>query len=146
MKMPVRAVSSLILILCLALVSACGAAGPQVELAGQTFEVEIADEPREQALGLMFREQMPADAGMLFIFPEENPRSFWMKNCRIPLDILFFDRDMKLINVHHSVPPCRTSQCPSYPSKAPAQYVLELNGGTIRSMNVEPGAEMVFRP
>lgn len=121
-------------------VTACSA--PTVVLKGERFTVEIADEPQEQALGLMFRTELAADHGMLFIFPDERPRSFWMKNCKIPLDILYFDSDQQLINAHHSVPPCKTSRCPGYASARPARYVLELRAGTANRLEVQPGERL----
>ena len=126
--------------------AACTAAGPRVELAGKTYQVEIADDPRERALGMMFREEMDPDTGMLFIFEEEAPRSFWMKNCRIHLDILYFDADFRLINTHHNVPPCYTQRCPGYPSEAPAKYVLELSGGQASTLSLQPGIRLRFDP
>jgi len=129
----------LLCVLILAACSACASGGPSVELGGRNFKVEIADTREEQALGLMFRDSMPADQGMLFIFPNEAPRSFWMKNTRIPLDIMYFDKDLKLISISADTPPCRVNRCPSYPSKAPAKYVLELNAGTASELGVGVG-------
>jgi uncharacterized membrane protein (UPF0127 family) len=126
-------------LLLLSLFSACASGEPSVELGGKTFRVEIADSTDEQALGLMFRDSMPADEGMIFIFPNEAPRSFWMKNTRIPLDIMYFDKNLKLVSISADTPPCRVSRCPSYPSIAPAQYVLELNAGMAARLGVEVG-------
>ncbi len=119
--------------------TACASGGPSVELGGKSFAVEIADTREKQALGLMFRDEMPADKGMLFIFPNEAPRSFWMKNTRIPLDIMYFDKDLNMVSISADTQPCRVSRCPSYPSIAPAKYVLELNAGTASELGVGPG-------
>jgi len=129
----------LVLALCVLLCSACLAREPQVVLKGQRFTVELADTQEKQALGLMFRETMPDDHGMLFRFPAEGLRSFWMKNTRIPLDILYFDDDLKLVSVAEDARPCRTQRCPSYPSKGPARYVLELNAGKAAELGLRPG-------
>lgn len=126
--------------------AACTTSTPRVELAGRVFEVEVADEPEERALGLMFREHLEPDAGMLFIFGEEARRSFWMKNCRIPLDILYFDGEFRLINAHYRVPPCHTARCPGYPSHAPARYVLEVSGGVAESLELAPGDRLHYQP
>jgi uncharacterized membrane protein (UPF0127 family) len=123
---------------------ACSASQPWVELKGQKFTVDIADTPDEHALGLMFRDEMAADHGMLFIFAREAPRSFWMKNTRIALDIMYFDANLALVSMAENTPPCRTRQCPSYPSTGPAQYVLELNGGTAAELGVSVGDELVL--
>ena len=120
--------------------SACAAAPPEVELKGERFRIEIARSSEEQARGLMFRDHLDDDAGMLFVYNAMAPRSFWMSNCRIPLDILFFDRDGKLVGEALGVPPCNASQCPSYNGGgAPAQYVLELNAGTARRLGLQRG-------
>ena len=134
-----RLLSVLMLVTC----TACASDGPSVELGGKTFGVEIADTSQKQALGLMFRENMPADHGMFFIFPHEAPRSFWMKNTRIPLDIMYFDKDLKLVSISADTPPCKVTRCPSYPSKAPAQYVLELNAGSAMELGVKLGDRLV---
>jgi uncharacterized membrane protein (UPF0127 family) len=123
----------------LAACTACASGGPSVELGGKTFSVEIADTREKQALGLMFRDSMPADKGMIFLFPNEAPRSFWMKNCRIPLDIMYFDKELKMVSISANTPPCRTERCPSYPSTGPAMYVLELNAGVAAELGVGPG-------
>lgn len=118
------------------------AEGPHVELKGKRFTVEVAESQEKQALGLMFRETMPDDHGMVFIFPAEGMRSFWMKNTKIPLDIFYFDEDLKLVNVSENTPPCRSSRCPGYPSTGPAKYVLELNAGKAAELGVKPGDEL----
>jgi uncharacterized membrane protein (UPF0127 family) len=123
---------------------ACASGDPSVELGGKTFDVEIADTQEKQALGLMFRDSMPADQGMLFIFPNEAPRSFWMKNCRISLDIMYFDKELKMVSISADTPPCRVSRCPSYPSTGSAMYVLELNAGMASELGVGPGDQLVI--
>jgi uncharacterized membrane protein (UPF0127 family) len=123
------------LILC----ASCVSAEPSVELKGETFSVELATTPKTQSLGLMFRESLEDDHGMLFIFPSAITRSFWMKNTKIELDIFYFDKDLKLVNVIESAQPCRTTQCPSYSSTGPARYVLELNAGKADELGVEAG-------
>jgi len=129
----------LTLLLTLIICAACMADGPYVELKGERFSVELAQTQQKQALGLMFRESMPQDHGMLFLFPVEAMRSFWMKNTRIPLDIMYFDKDLKMVSISANTQPCKVSRCPSYPSKAPAQYVLELNAGTAEELGVGLG-------
>jgi uncharacterized membrane protein (UPF0127 family) len=120
------------------------AAGPAVELKGHRFDVELATDPASQQRGLMFRDEMAADHGMLFVFGEMAPRAFWMKNTHIPLDILFFDRDYKLVSASLRTPPCRSvgDDCPVYPSTGPAQYVLELNAGVAEKLGAKPGDKL----
>lgn len=131
-------------LLALCFLSACSAE-PEVTLKGERFRIEIARSAEEQARGLMFRDHLDADAGMLFVYPSMAPRSFWMRNCRIPLDILYFDADRKLVGEALGVPPCNASQCPSYNGGgAPAQYVLELNAGTARRLGVQRGDQLTL--
>jgi len=118
--------------------SSCVAREPYVVLKGQRFTVELAETSEKQALGLMFRDSMADDHGMLFLFPSEARRSFWMKNTRIPLDILYFDANLELVSVV-TAQPCRSARCPSYPSEGAAQYVLELNAGKADELGVLPG-------
>jgi hypothetical protein len=112
---------------------------PHVKLKGERFTVELVTAPEEQALGLMFRESLPENHGMLFVFPSEATRGFWMKNMRIPLDIFYFDSDLRLVSVAENARPCRVQNCPSYPSAGPARYVLELNAGKAAELGVAPG-------
>lgn len=108
-------------------------------LNGERFSVELAETREKQALGLMFRDHLEDDHGMLFLFPSEAPRSFWMKNTRIPLDILYFDQDLALVSAAENARPCRTEYCPGYPSEGPAMYVLELNAGKARELDLRKG-------
>ncbi len=119
--------------------AACAKSGPSVEIGGKTYSVELAETPEQQEKGLMFRDSMPEDHGMLFIFPDNALRGFWMKNCKFPQDMLFFDGDMRLISVQKRVPACTVDPCPSYSSGAPAKYVLELNAGQADTLGVQSG-------
>lgn len=141
-----RASLLLAALLCLAATGCRAQPEHWVELRGKRFHVELAaDEPARQR-GLMHRESMPAGHGMLFVFPRQEPLAFWMKNTLIPLDILYFDSERRLVSVAREVPPCRSLSCPVYPSRAPAQYVLELNSGLAREIGVQTGDELVFSP
>ncbi len=134
LKLTVMAAAMLVL-------AGCDAGEPYVTVEGERFSVEIADDNATRAQGLMFRDEMPEDHGMLFIFPNERPRSFWMKNTRIPLDIIYLDRDLRVVSISADTPPCRsrTGRCPNYPSDGPAKYVLEINGGLAAELGLEPG-------
>ena len=128
--------------------SACaGARQPWVELGNQRYAIEIADDDAERARGLMFRDALPTGHGMLFIHDAEEPQAYWMKNTKIPLDILYFDDGRKLVAQQRDVPPCSLGDgCPSYPSDAPARYVLELNAGEAARLQLKDGAELRFGP
>jgi hypothetical protein len=131
---------TLILLLTTSCAIACSSAPVSVTLRDQTFKVEIADDDAERARGLMFRDRLDADAGMLFLFEQQGPQAFWMKNTRIPLDILYFDDSWTLVGWSLDTPPCSLgNQCPSYPSQAPARYVLELNAGTAARIGAQFG-------
>ena len=129
--------------------SACASVAgdsPWVELKGKRFNIEIADDEAERARGLMFRDEMADDHGMLFIHEGEEELSYWMKNTKIPLDIIYFDHARKLVSVAHA-PPCSLGdQCPPFPSEGPALYVLELNAGTIEALGAKPGDVLEFGP
>lgn len=90
------------------------------------IKIELADEPAKITKGLMNRRHIPSDAGMLFIFPDYTHRSFWMKNTIIPLDIIFVDRNMRIINIEENTRPQSEM---SVASVAPAKYVVEVNAG-----------------
>ena len=126
----------------------CASGGnPWVELGGQRYHVEVADDDAERARGLMFRDELAADRGMLFIHDREEPQAYWMKNTRIPLDILYFDGARRLVSQQRYVPPCALGNgCPPYPSDAPARFVLELNAGEAARLKLENGTELKFAP
>src|SRR6185295_13902305 len=89
---------------------------------GVTIEAELADTIPKRTTGLMFRESLPPNHGMLFTFPEEQEWSFWMKNTRMPLDIIWLDKTKKIVHVERNVPICtRTDDgCPNYQPPKPA--------------------------
>lgn len=103
------------------------------------FSVEIADTDAARARGLMFRRDLPRDAGMLFVFDDEAPRAFWMENTPLPLDMLFFDARGELCGlVERAEPFTRTLRESGCASKA----VLEINGGLARELGIGRGARM----
>lgn len=133
------------LVACLA---GCASAGtPFVELAGKRYSVEVATTEPQRERGLMFRDSLPPDHGMLFIHDREEPQAYWMKNTRIPLDILYFDNARRLVSQQRDVPPCTLGDaCPPYPSLAPARYVLELNAGQAAELRLQDGVELRIDP
>ena len=130
------------------LMALAGCAGNSwVELGGQRYSVEVADDDAERARGLMFRDALAEGHGMLFIHEREEPQSYWMKNTRIPLDILYFDDARVLVSQQRDVPPCSAGNaCPSYPSDEPARYVLELNAGVAEKLGLQDGSELTLGP
>jgi len=109
------------------------------------FMTEIADTPEKHSRGLMFRRKIRDDYGMLFIFPDEDIRSFWMKNTLIALDIIYLNRERQIVDMYLAVPPCCADPCPSYTAKFPAQYVLEIKGGMAKKLKLEIG-DKIFLP
>ena len=104
------------------------------------FEVELAITPEQQATGLMHREEMATDAGMLFVFEPVRPVSFWMKNTLISLDMLFVGADGRIVNIGERTEPLSTA---SVPSDGPVRAVLEINGGLSAMLGIRPGDTVV---
>lgn len=98
----------------------------------QQFYVEVAEDSATRQQGLMNRESMPSNQGMIFKFTGEAPRNFWMKNTLIPLDMIWIDAENTIVDIQ-AAEPCEVEQCPVYSGKTPAQYVLELNQGVLRA-------------
>lgn len=107
----------------------------RVPIGVETFTLELAATPRTQQLGLMHRKTMPQDHGMLFVFEDEQERSFWMKNTLIPLDIIYADAKGKVVSVKQMRPLDETS----VPSDGPAKYAVELNQGAAARAGVKAG-------
>jgi uncharacterized membrane protein (UPF0127 family) len=111
-----------------------------------TVDAELAATLETRTRGLMERPSMPVDQGMLFIFEVAQPLSFWMFNTLIPLDIIFADAERRITSIHASVPPCRPPlRCPTYPSHGLAQFVLEVNAGTVANTGIGVGDELRWK-
>ena len=108
------------------------------------FNVEIADYPEERLLGLMYRKYLAKDNGMVFVFPSQSKRSFWMKNTLIPLDIIYIDKTLRIRRIIHQARPCIKDPCPTYPSNAPVQYTLEINAGLSKKYGIKEGQRVNF--
>jgi hypothetical protein len=143
----------LLLIGCFFLVSCDGAREqlsaplPNVTLmspSGSEFsvQVEIADDAPEREKGLMFRDRLALDTGMLFIFPQEQMLGFWMKNTLIPLDVIYFDANGDFVSFQE-MEPCTSDPCPMYSSFAAAQYALEVPRGYAKEHGVGIGWRLV---
>lgn len=106
------------------------------------LDVEIADEEEERMQGLMYRYSMKENQGMFFIFPYEEPRSFWMKNTFISLDIIYINKDYEIVSIQKYTQPKSTY---SLPSEAPAQFVLEVVAGYADRYGVGPGDRVALQ-
>jgi len=107
------------------------------------FFAELAQTPVERAKGLMFREELPKDMGMLFVFKGEGIHSFWMKNTYIPLDIIWLNAEKEVVFINKNTPPCG-EECPSVIPDKSAKYVLELNAGIADKIGLEVGDRADF--
>src|SRR4030042_5469731 len=96
---------------------------------GFSATAELAGSDQQRAQGLMFREKINENQAMLFIFEEEDIHSFWMKNMRFAIDILWLDGQRRIVHIENRVPPCSKDPCPSYVPAAAAAFVLELAAG-----------------
>jgi len=102
------------------------------------INAEIADDNEERIKGLTFRERLNDDEGVLFVFENEEYQTFWMKNTLIPLDMIFIDEELKIVDIKNAIP-CTNDPCQLYKSEAPAKYVLEVNGNFTKKNNIMPG-------
>ncbi len=106
------------------------------------FQVEIADDDRERQNGLMYRKSLGPDRGMLFDFGQAAPRSFWMKNTYIPLDILYIGADGYIVSIAAMTQPFSEAPVPSH---GPALGVLEIAGGRAGELGIRPGDRVRHR-
>lgn len=118
--------------------------GKSLQLGGYRLKVEIADTQEARARGLMFREHLDEGMGMLFIFEKPDILSFWMKNTLIPLSIAFFDENQTLLNIEDMHPVQKERNLPSFKSKAPAKYALEVPQGWFKKNKITPGMKFSF--
>lgn len=127
-------------LLALATVTATPASPPACVIPdGTRIRLDLAIRDEERFLGLMFRDSLPADSGMLFIFPEEGRHPFWMKNTFIPLDLIWLDAAGAVVEVRANVEPCRSDPCPSYVPLKSGRAVLEVNAGFAKAHGLSPG-------
>lgn len=145
MKMKKAAAFILSTLILLILTSGCSNSrqGKEVKVTSSgkdiNINVEVADTPEKRALGLMYRDHLEPDEGMLFVYDSEQSVSFWMKNTLIPLDLIFVDGNGSIADIKKDFQPCRTEICESYKPKAKARYVLEVNSGFAAENGIKEG-------
>ena len=108
-------------------------------------KIEVADTPEQRALGLMHRESLDDDAGMVFVFFEDTSGGFWMKNTLIPLSIAFFDGTGKIVKIL-DMDPCDADPCPTYDPGTTYRGALEVNQGAFEDWGVEAGDQIRVSP
>lgn len=132
------------MLVCALMLYGCGTAAKEVYFGDHRFEVELAVTPKQRARGLMFRKKLDEDKGMLFIFEEEGIHPFWMKNTFIPLDIIWADKNKKVVFIKRDAQPCKDGPCSlAHPTKK-AKYVLEVNGGIAGRIGLGVGDSLAF--
>jgi uncharacterized membrane protein (UPF0127 family) len=109
---------------------------------GKTIDIEVARSDYEHAKGLMDRTTLPHNQGMLFVFDDMQPRSFWMRNTRISLDIIYVDDQKRVVSIQKNTIPMSEE---SLPSTGPAQYVVEVNAGFTDLYDIKPGDSLSFQ-
>ena len=110
---------------------------------GKCISIEYAITPEQRGKGLMYRELLPENAGMLFVFPEETKPGFWMKNVKFPLDFVWIDKEKKIAGFEENVPTC-ADYCPSRSPKSNILYVLEVNSGFVSRNMLKIGEKTDF--
>jgi uncharacterized protein len=119
----------------------------QIRVDTASIWVEIADDEAERTNGLMNRDVLPENEGMLFVFPKPEPRSFWMKNCRFTIDIAYIDAAGHITDIISMPSPAANmaeQDLPTYPSSAPAQYALEANKDWFKKRGIKVGSLVRF--
>jgi uncharacterized protein len=113
---------------------------------GTVIQAEIADTPQKRATGLMYRDHLKKDHGMMFFFDQAQEWTFWMKNTLIALDLIWMDEKKRVIHIERNVPICtRTDDsCPQYRPNDGALYVLEIAAGTVDGLKIEKGSKLQF--
>ncbi|HMS84306.1 MAG TPA: DUF192 domain-containing protein [Nitrospira sp.] len=114
---------------------------------GIIIKAEVADTPLKRSMGLMYRDHLKKDHGMLFFFGQPQAWNFWMKNTKIALDLIWIDGKKRVTHIERNVPICTRSDdsCPQYrPNSDDAMYVLEIAGGTVDGYKIEKGSKLQF--
>jgi uncharacterized membrane protein (UPF0127 family) len=117
---------------------------PVVFPGGTKIQAELADTDAKRRLGLMFRESLAPDRGMLFVYQRPGIYPFWMKNCRFPIDILWLAPDKRVVRIIERVPPCPADPCPRYDPRVEALYVIEVSAGFAQREGLKSGAKITF--
>ncbi|SDU33663.1 DUF192 domain-containing protein [Halopseudomonas salegens] len=121
-------------------------ANPEVSvvIAGKRFQLEYVADLQSRRQGLMGRESLPDDGGMLFDFPQGTQPQIWMRNMQISLDLLYVDNQGHVVDIFAAVPPCSAMPCPIYPASRPLRFVVELPAGSVAELGLESGMQLIM--
>jgi len=145
-------------LLCLALVAlvGCGSSATKIEdlnativtlPGGKKITAETMRTPQDMERGMMFRDALPKDRGMLFVHTTEGLYPYWMFNCKVPLDIIWMNKNRQVVEISLNTPPCTSTdpkECPNYGGHQNSQYVLEMNGGASIEYAIAVGSQLNF--
>jgi uncharacterized membrane protein (UPF0127 family) len=142
-----RYVCALLLMACILPAARAGAGPDVVPLtlpSGKVLQVEVMVKDEDRAMGLMFRPSLAQDHGLLFVFEQPDFHTFWMKNCKFPIDMVWLDGEHRVVHLVEGVPPCKTEPCPLYAPMRKGQFVVEMNAGQARREKAGIGAKLSF--
>jgi len=114
---------------------------------GTTVVVELLTQPEDMARGMMYRDSLAPERGMLFAHNSPGRYPYWMHNVKIPLDIIWLDRNRTVVEISAQTPPCNekpAAECPAYGGKQESLFVLELAGGMATRYNITEGTKLDF--
>jgi uncharacterized protein len=124
-------------------------AGPRGQVvlpSGKVLDVEVADTPELLERGYMFRERISDAEGMVFLMGSVDFHSFWMKNCKVSLDILWLNEKWEVVHMEKKLPPCKRDPCPSYRPLQASLYVLEVKAGLAAAEGIKLGDRITYIP
>ncbi len=113
---------------------------------GRQILAQVADSPEKQIVGLFFAKELPPNQGLLMIFSEEDLHPLWTRNVPFAVDMIWMDRDRRIVHIEKNAPPCSSEACPPYgPADEPSLYVLQAAAGFSDANRLETGMELIFR-
>lgn len=114
----------------------------EIRLGDEAFELDVVDDQQSREKGLMGRESLGENEGMIFDFPKGSRPAIWMRNMVISLDLLFLDEQGTIVQIFQRVPPCEAMPCEVYQAERPLRFVIEVAAGTANRLGLEPGQQV----
>lgn len=116
-----------------------------ISIGKKRFLAILADTTAKRMIGLMFRKSVSKDTCMLFIFPNEARHGIWMYNMFFPIDVLWLDRELKIVDIGNALQPCKSIfDCETYHPSKSAKYVIELNSGSIKANRISRNSKVIL--